>query len=144
MNSLEAAERVLQEVGSPMRPKEIAELMIEKGYWTTAGSTPDATVDARISVDIKENGSNSRFQRTAKSTFALRAWKLPEYDSQRSRTNKQQAKLVTNAPMTQPTPNHAIQKQATSSQMLSFTDAAEYVLKHHGNKNPMHYTEITR
>jgi len=53
--------------------------MLASGHWQTTGSTPEATVNARLAVDIKRKGRNSLFQRTDQKVFALREWGLPVY-----------------------------------------------------------------
>jgi hypothetical protein len=78
MRSLDAAVKILIEAGVPLRPNEIARRMIDQHLWVTAGRTPGATIDSRISVDIRDNGQKSLFQRTAPGIFALRSWGLPE------------------------------------------------------------------
>ena len=76
---LDVAHRILEEAGEPLHYQEIARRMIEQGLWSTKGKTPDATVNARIAVDVKTHRAESRFQRTGGGIFALREWGLPEY-----------------------------------------------------------------
>jgi hypothetical protein len=68
---LDAAARVLEETGTPMKAKEMADAMIAKGYWTTNGQTPEATVGAAIYVDIKNKGDGSRFRKVRRGLFTL-------------------------------------------------------------------------
>jgi restriction system protein len=118
MSVLTAVERVLAEAGEPLHYKEITRRLLQQGLWTTAGQTPDATVNAQLAVDIKKRGEASRFNRTDKGIFALRAW---------GRASGQ-AEPVT---------------ASRSEKRLSFTDAAELVLDKYAGKSPMHYRAIT-
>ena len=45
--------------------------MIDKGYWSTTGATPSATVGARIYEDMKDNGVASRFRKASRGMFTL-------------------------------------------------------------------------
>lgn len=121
MSSLDAVETVLNEIAEPIHYEEITQILLERGLWETQGKTPAATINARISVDIKRRGSRSRFQRTAPSTYALREWGLEEYVG----------RTVT------PKVNSDIQKKMT------FNDAAEFVLDLSADHRPIHYREIT-
>lgn len=122
MNALEAAALILKQSGEPLHYKELTKRILRTGLWETQGQTPEATVNAQLAVDIKNNGSASRFQRTDKGIFALRVWGLPEYTI----STKNVAPISDQNPLT-----------------MSFTDAAEYVLDTYANKHPMHYREIT-
>ncbi len=70
----DAAYVVLGEVGEPMRAKEIVKEAIALGVLHTEGKTPHQTMKAKLSVDIRTNGSESRFKRTAPAMFGLRSW----------------------------------------------------------------------
>lgn len=73
----EAIERVLFEEDKPLHYSEISELILSKGYYTTAGATPDATVNAQITSSIKHDSERSPFLRVSRGTFALRTSKPP-------------------------------------------------------------------
>jgi restriction system protein len=115
MDSLDAAEKVLDQAGQPLHYKTITEQIIEKELWYTTGKTPDQTINARIAVDIKKKGEHSRFIRTTPGVFGLRKW-AGKGDLE-------------------------IREQDESK--YSFTDAAEIVLDQYADKRPMHYREIT-
>jgi restriction system protein len=115
MDSLDAAEKVLQEAGQPLHYKDITDRIISQNYWQTEGKTPDQTVNARICVDIKKKGDNSRFVRIAPGVFGLRFWGT----------------------------NNELRLEQKSTPKYSFTDAAELVLDQYADKRPMHYREIT-
>jgi hypothetical protein len=63
---------VLTEAKEPLHYAEITERILSRGLKTTAGATPDQTVNAQIAVSIKHDGAASPFLRVAKGTFTLR------------------------------------------------------------------------
>ena len=85
MNSLDAVEKVLTEAAEPLHYQKITEFILEQDLWQTEGKTPDATINAKLAVDIKKNGSLSRFMRTEPGVFAMREWGLEEHLAQRNR-----------------------------------------------------------
>src|SRR5215212_1079453 len=70
MSAIDAAYQVLVSVGEPLHSNEIARRILAEGLWASNGKTPGATVDARIAVDIKAQGTASRFRRVGRSMFA--------------------------------------------------------------------------
>ena len=130
MSALDAIETVLTEVGEPRHYREITRLIMGRALWTTDGKTPEATINALLSVDVKKKGPQSRFQRTGKGVFALRTWGLPELAIGKAKTHA--------------TPESGSgARTPRESKTLSFTDAAERVLTQFGGKKPMHYVAIT-
>ena len=121
MNSLDAAEKVLTEAAEPLHYQELTHLILEGKLWQTEGRTPDATINARLAVDIKKHGALSRFMRTGPGVFALRQWGLEEHVIQRKVSG-----------LTRP----------TGTEKVSFTDAAELILDSAEEKRPLHYREI--
>jgi hypothetical protein len=75
MTFLEAAYRVLEEMKVPMHFKKITEMAVQKGYLRSRGKTPEWTMGARISVDIKNKGAASEFLRVDSGRYGLRRWK---------------------------------------------------------------------
>jgi|GEM_PF-3231127 hypothetical protein len=67
-----AAIQVLQQAGTALHAKDIAEQIMAAGLWQSEGKTPDATVSARLYSDIKSNGDKSPFVKVGPQTFALR------------------------------------------------------------------------
>lgn len=126
MSALEAAYIYLSSLGKPAGYRKITEGILAEGLWETAGKTPDDTVSARLSVDIKRHGESSRFQRVGRGVYALREWGLADVAAS--------AKAST-------VPDPAPDKP--SGQTMSFTDAAEHVLDRHASKRPMHYRAVT-
>ena len=70
-SGLDAAAKVLAETGMPMRPAEIVEKAVAKGYWSPGGKTPWATIDAAIRHEIKTKRDDSRFCKAGPGKFEL-------------------------------------------------------------------------
>jgi hypothetical protein len=70
-SGLDAAVRVLQETDKPMRCPDIVKTAFEKGYWSTKGKTPAATVYSAIIREIADKGNKSRFRKTGRGEFEL-------------------------------------------------------------------------
>jgi hypothetical protein len=73
MSGLDAAAKVLAEATAPMNTKTIAERAVAQGYWKTGGKTPQATLHAAISREIKTRGTEARFKKTDRGLFAANA-----------------------------------------------------------------------
>ena len=65
------AYRILQQSTVPLHSNEITKLALDLGILVTSGLTPEATMNAQLVVDINKNGSQSRFIKTAPSTFYI-------------------------------------------------------------------------
>lgn len=171
MSALDAVEQVLTLAGQPLGYRELARRALADGLWQSEGATPEATVNARLAVDIKTLGAASRFQRTGKGTFALRRWGLPEYHPTSRAANgsapnaangtdppnatlADQTSSPAAAPATPSAHSHPAPQPQPQTQTaregsnvpdpLSFTDAAEQVLDLYANQMPMHYREMTQ
>jgi hypothetical protein len=73
LSQLDAAAKVLTEVGEPMNTKAMVEKMEAKGYWKSpGGKTPSATLYSAILREIQTKGSESRFKKTDRGYFALK------------------------------------------------------------------------
>lgn len=77
----EVAYRIIRQRGRPLSPGEITSLAIAEGILSTAGKTPAATMGARLYVDIKKKGNDSKFIKTNRGKFALREWPEPSIPS---------------------------------------------------------------
>jgi hypothetical protein len=53
---------VLREVGHPLHYTDIAEIALQSGYLRSAGRTPQNTMRARLSVDVRDNPESSFYQ----------------------------------------------------------------------------------
>jgi hypothetical protein len=65
-----AAAEVLREAGRPLHYADITEIALEQGYLDSAGATPQNTMRARLSSEVRDN-PESRFRRTAPGIFGL-------------------------------------------------------------------------
>ena len=57
-----AAREVLKEIGYPLHYSDITEIALESGYLRSAGRTPQNTMRARLSVDVRDNPESPFFQ----------------------------------------------------------------------------------
>lgn len=134
MTVLEAAKRVLEEAGAPLHVRDLTSAMLAKGYWSTRGLTPEATVQARLAMDIKTRAGTSAFVRSAPGCYGLRG--------QVVEASAPEAGPMVQQPLFAPETDDL--DPAATTQTLSFTDAAEQVLQEQPKPTPMHYREITR
>jgi hypothetical protein len=71
LSALDAAARVLQEMGGAMNCPALIALMSAKGLWSSpAGKTPSATLAAAVMREIATKGDQSRFRKTGRGLFA--------------------------------------------------------------------------
>ena len=69
MSLLDAAFAILTHAGTELNTREIVEIAIRNGMWTTHGKTPAATLHAAISRDIFARDDASRFRKGARGKF---------------------------------------------------------------------------
>ena len=124
MKAIDAVAAVLEEADGPLHYSEITERMLAKGLWNSRGKTPEATVSARLAVDIRDQGAASHFVRLSRGRYKLN----PERNKHRDRSAIPSV--------------HAIEGEDQSN-VTSFADAAERVLKESLDRKPMHYAAIT-
>jgi len=67
----QSAIEVLKKAGKPLHYTEITRLALESGILETEGATPESSMNAQITVDIKNKGNGSDFMKTAPGTFTL-------------------------------------------------------------------------
>jgi len=72
MSGLDAAAKVLTEAGEPLNTKTMVERALAKGYWTTNGKTPAATIYAAIIREIAVKGDASRFAKADRGMFKIK------------------------------------------------------------------------
>ena len=123
MSALDAAFQVLEEVGHPLHYKQLTSLILAKQLWRSGGKTPAATINARLSRDIKSKGPASRFVRLAKGEIGLAMHPNSTVEAAKPDQPKQESP---------PEP----------SSTLTFPEAAEKILQDCGG--PLHYKEITQ
>ncbi len=74
VSALDAAAKVLAEMKEPMTTGEMIEVMAKKGYWSSPnGQTPAATLYSAILREINVKGKESRFAKTERGKFAIKA-----------------------------------------------------------------------
>ncbi len=66
-----AAREVLAEVGHPLHYGDITEIALESGYLSSVGRTPQNSMRARLSVDVRDNPA-SPFVQTAPGVYGLK------------------------------------------------------------------------
>ena len=72
LSALDAAARVLSESRQPLTCPELIAAMAAQGYWTSpAGKTPQATLHAALTREIKLKKDQSRFRKTERGKFSL-------------------------------------------------------------------------
>lgn len=124
---LEAAKIVLADAGTPLHYEELTRRILEQGLWATTGLTPPATVNAALAVNIKNHKEASEFRRTKPGFYELNIDGLE--------TTSEAEDLTTTAPD---------DKDNSTIQPISFTDAAERILQVFAEREPMHVHDITR
>lgn len=77
MTFYEAALRVLEEAGMPLLSTDITKRAIDKGLLSHIGKTPEITMLSRLAA-MARRPRDRKLQVTAKDTFALIDWMLPE------------------------------------------------------------------
>jgi hypothetical protein len=72
LSALAAAAKVLAETGQAMTCKELIAAMATRRYWSSpAGKTPEATLYAALTREIKVKKDEARFRKSGRGTFAL-------------------------------------------------------------------------
>ncbi len=125
MSILEVAKQVLLAAGHELTKKEIAEKIITSGLWTPAGKTPQASIEASIYSDIKHHPETTSFCKAGRGKFGLKSYSVQEAEKE-----------------TTPLPPKA--SVAKGEHGFPFTECAVKVLEKHGNRQPMHYRDITK
>jgi hypothetical protein len=74
LSALSAAAKVLGESKEPMNCGALIEAMAAKDYWTSpGGKTPAQTLYSAILREINTKGKESRFKKTERGLFAVKA-----------------------------------------------------------------------
>ena len=121
MTTLDAAEEVLRRAGKPLHIQVITDRMLESGLWQTQSKMPRSSVSDCIVEDIANKGRLSRFRRAGPGVYGL---DVPVSSD------------PTGEPIDQP--------RETPEPELSYTDAAEQILRQNDGQEPLHYREIAR
>lgn len=125
MSVLDTVVAVLSQAEEPLHYKEITKRVLASGKWQTNGKTPADTINAQLTVEIKNLGQASRFRRAGKGVYALN----PNGDPIKAILDP--AKDTT-------------QTLPANNATFSFNDAAEKVLEKFADRKPMHYRAITK
>lgn len=67
----QSAIEILKKAEKPLHYTEITRLALESGILETEGATPEISMNAQITVDIKNKGESSDFIKTSPGTFVL-------------------------------------------------------------------------
>ena len=74
----DAAITILKERKEALNCREITRIAIERNLLSTTGKSPQDTMSAQLSTDIKKNGGASKFRRLARGLYGLRDSVPPE------------------------------------------------------------------
>ena len=74
MTFLDAAAEILKRAEEPLHYRELTRRALAQGLVQTEGRTPEATLYALVSLDMKRKRAGSRFQRVSPGVVALRSW----------------------------------------------------------------------
>jgi hypothetical protein len=66
------AREVLKEVGHPLHYTDITEIALESGYLESEGRTPQNSMRARLSVEVRDN-PNTPFVQSAPGVYGLKS-----------------------------------------------------------------------
>ena len=80
LNLLDSVCSILREAPEPLHYREITKRILARKIWSTRSKTPEATVNAQLSVDIKQHGDSSRFRRVDRGVYALTQPAVPPQD----------------------------------------------------------------
>lgn len=76
MTFKEAAQKVLEVAGRPMKAEELTNSALRDGLLKTEGRTPAATMGAQLYTDVRDQGAASPFVQLGKNLWGLRQWDL--------------------------------------------------------------------
>lgn len=105
MTFYEAALRVLEEAGTPLLSSDITKRAVEKGLLSHIGKTPEVTMLSRLAAMAKRP-RDRKLQVTAKDTFALTDWMLPEDPDALAVTGVMEPNPEENLPPYRPSERH--------------------------------------
>lgn len=67
----EVAYKVLREATKPLHSEDITKIALKKGWLKTSGKTPEATMNAQLTVDVNKKGTKSLFAKIGPSIFTI-------------------------------------------------------------------------
>ncbi len=140
MYLLNAIEKVLSLAKKPLHVNEIYKAIKEQNLWQSSGKTPIKSISSRLNSDIKNHGDTSLFVWVEPETFAMREHVMDESVNQTTSPAKNEG--VNQNPEIE-SPEVLLEDPDPIAKGLSFTDCAQKVLEMYGDKDPMHYRDIT-
>ncbi len=105
MTFYEAALRVLESAGRPLHFLEITEKSIQQNLLSHVGKTPEQTMLSRLAAMARRRGDRKVIV-TAKDTFALADWQLPEDPEALAQTGVPEANPEEDLPPLRPAERH--------------------------------------
>ncbi len=105
MTFYEAALRILEEAGSPLHSLEITKRSLDKSLLSHVGKTPEVTMLSRLAAMAKRSRER-KIMVTARDTFALTDWMLPEDDEALAATGVPEVNPEEDLPPMRPVERH--------------------------------------
>jgi restriction system protein len=81
MDFKEAAYQVLKQAKKPLSSRKITEIALRDNLISTQGKTPEASMRARLYLDIQRKGEKSKFIKVGKGVFGLKDWYVEDTNS---------------------------------------------------------------
>ena len=106
----QSAVEILSKAKKPLHYSEITRLALESGILETEGATPESSMNAQISMDIKTKGLGSEFVRTATGIYSINANKKAIKTTQRvlEVEKEEEEKIVTESSFTGKAGEHLV------------------------------------
>lgn len=123
MKLADAIHIVLSEAAQPLSSRDIWERIDARKLWSTAGKTPEQSIDSALSRDIRKGGT-SRFLRVGRGLYAI---------------NQKEAERQLRSGRPGPRERGGVYP---ADGPMSFLDAAEHILRQ-SDRATMHYQAIT-
>jgi restriction system protein len=139
----DAVYTILEQAWQPLHVNELTKRLLESGLWSSDAKTPAATVGAKLYTDIKQKGSQSQFVQAGRATFALNPNVAAPAPEETATTEEAGEAAAEEDAETGPVTPDSAPDATGLRKPLSFTDAAEDVLRRHADGKPMHYRDIT-
>ncbi len=105
MTFYEAALRILEEAGSPLHSLEITKRSLDKSLLSHVGKTPEVTMLSRLAAMAKRSRER-KIMVTARDTFGLTDWMLPEDDEALAATGAPEVNPEEDLPPMRPVERH--------------------------------------
>jgi hypothetical protein len=123
MTFTEAAAEVLRIAGKPLHFKDITQLAIERNLLSHVGKTPDVTMGARLSLQIKKEPDGA-IVRVKPGVFALREWEGGKAKKKKKGAVEPEPEVVAEAPA-EPAAEPTDDDDATADQFAALASEVE-------------------